>query len=188
VDIVKKCKWCGELKPVQEFHKNPRGRDGRRAECKSCTASYRKRRYAENREQEIERVGRWQRENAERLRAYRREYNKRPERKAAMRELHLKRTFGMTQAEYDAMLERQGGVCAICFRPPPDGISLHVDHEHATGRIRGLTCFPCNNALGLLQEDPARFARLAGYLDEHDPEVQAQAEIIRRRAYALVGR
>ena len=86
------------------------------------------------------------------------------------------------------MLEQQGGVCAICGRPPRPDISFHVDHDHATGQIRGLTCFPCNNALGLMQEDHERFARAAAYLDEHDPEVQELAARIRRRTYALVGR
>ena len=105
-----------------------------------------------------------------------------------MRELHLKRTFGISQADDDAMLEAQGGGCGICGRPPRPDISLHVDPHHEAGTIRGLTCFPCNNALGLMQEDHQRFARAAVYLDEHGPEVRRQAERIRERAYALVGR
>jgi hypothetical protein len=136
----------------------------------------------------VDRVRRWQQANPDKVRETRRRNNKRPERKAAMRELHLRRAFGITQAVYDQMLERQGGGCAICGRPPRPDISLHVDHDHTTGRIRGLTCFPCNNGLGQFGEDPQRLSRAAAYLDEHDPAVQELAERIRRRTYALVGR
>jgi hypothetical protein len=55
-------------------------------------------------------------------------------------------------------------VCAICKAPPNDVISLHVDHEHGTGRVRGCLCVKCNNAIGLFDEDPALFAAAVRYL------------------------
>lgn len=53
---------------------------------------------------------------------------------------------GITEADYNAMLAAQGGGCAICGNPPKTR-RLHVDHDHKTGRVRGLLCFRCNRAL-----------------------------------------
>ena len=61
------------------------------------------------------------------------------------------------------MLDQQGGVCAICNM---EHESYHVDHDHVTGRIRGILCFKCNNALGLFQDDPDRLQAALGYLAE----------------------
>lgn len=54
--------------------------------------------------------------------------------------------LGVTDAEYQALLTLQGGGCAICHRPPKTR-RLHVDHDHATGRVRGLLCHRCNRNL-----------------------------------------
>lgn len=88
----------------------------------------------------------------------------------------------MTIEDYDRMLAAQGGGCAICGRPPRDDISLHVDHDHETERIRGLLCFPCNNTLGDFNDDPVRLYAAANYL-ARDPEADA---LIRQRAHELV--
>lgn len=64
------------------------------------------------------------------------------------------------------MCAEQGGVCAICGRRPREGTHLHVDHDHETGRVRGLLCFSCNVAVGQLQHDPTRIVRAADYLDD----------------------
>ena len=77
----------------------------------------------------------------------------------------LRYKFGMSQAEYDAMVEQQGGKCAICRNGHcGSGGCLHVDHCHKTGTIRGLLCGKCNTAVGLLDDDPARAGSLAAYL------------------------
>lgn len=67
--------------------------------------------------------------------------------------------YGMTDEEYFALVEAQGGVCAICgttdgVRSDSDG-SLVVDHDHATGAVRGLLCGNCNLGIGFLRDDPA---------------------------------
>jgi hypothetical protein len=122
-------------------------------------------------------------ENPERLNAYQREYRKRPERKVADREGHLRRKYGMTVADYDRMFEAQGGVCAICFEARPEDRTLHVDHDHESGVIRGLLCFRCNNALGDFREEYELFQRAADYLDR-DEELAA---LTRERVSALGG-
>lgn len=56
--------------------------------------------------------------------------------------------LGVGDAEYEVMLLEQGGVCAICGNPPKEGgRRLHVDHDHRTGKVRGLLCFRCNRFL-----------------------------------------
>lgn len=54
--------------------------------------------------------------------------------------------LGVTDAEYTALLTVQGGGCAICNAKPKTR-RLHVDHDHATGEVRGLLCHRCNRAL-----------------------------------------
>lgn len=76
---------------------------------------------------------------------------------------HLRRKFGLTLDEYENLLRRQGGRCAVCGRRPGKA-SLHVDHDHKTGDIRGLLCFRCNGGLGQFKEQPARLLRAADYL------------------------
>lgn len=73
--------------------------------------------------------------------------------------------YGMSLADYDDLLARQGGGCAMCGATTnPDGPSLAVDHCHATGAVRGILCGPCNKGIGLLKDDPALLARGVEYL------------------------
>jgi hypothetical protein len=60
------------------------------------------------------------------------------------RHYHLMRRYGIGAAEVDAMVEAQGGLCAICGENPAE----HVDHCHDTGAVRGILCFNCNGMLG----------------------------------------
>jgi hypothetical protein len=78
------------------------------------------------------------------------------------RNYHLKQPYGITAADYDRMLAEQGGLCALCRERPAE----HVDHDHVTGRVRGLLCFCCNQGLGNFR-DRADVLRLAvGYLQQ----------------------
>lgn len=82
------------------------------------------------------------------------------------RDTHLRRTFGITQADFDAMLAVQDGCCAICKRSAEDSYKgLHVDHDHESGRVRGLLCHKCNMALGLLGDSVSALADAIAYLD-----------------------
>lgn len=87
------------------------------------------------------------------------------ERDARQRDLYLQRTYGITSEDYDALLEFQGGRCAIC-RKPPRKKRLVVDHDHRTGAVRGLLCpVACNyKLLGKRDSDPELFLRAYEYL------------------------
>ena len=76
------------------------------------------------------------------------------------RERHLQHSYGMTEDDVAAMLEAQHGVCAICQVAD----AAHIDHDHATGAVRGMLCFRCNAALGQFGDDPEVLVRAARYL------------------------
>lgn len=162
--MEKSCKRCGEIKPLTDFHRAAGARDGHRGECIACAKAYRKQWYANNRESAIANVKRWQQENAERLNAYRREHNATPERRRKQRDTYYRRTFGISADDFDAMLESQGGGCAICRKRPERLASLHVDHCHGTGRVRGIVCVNCNQGLGQFNDSPELLLRAAEYL------------------------
>jgi len=75
------------------------------------------------------------------------------------------RRYGITEAEYTALLNKQGGVCAICKKSPKE--RLCVDHVHdIMKRVRGLLCKPCNHAVGLLKDSPQTALNLHTYLTQ----------------------
>jgi hypothetical protein len=155
---MKRCRICNELKPF-EAHSRAKGRDGYRNDCKACNLAARATKYAADpdmRTRARQRVRAWQTENRERYLAKPAQYKLEGKLKIAARKSHLKRTFGITPEEYEARLAEQGGGCAVCQRPPKPGKSLHVDHDHDSGYVRGLLCFSCNAALGHLQDDIQR--------------------------------
>jgi hypothetical protein len=75
---------------------------------------------------------------------------------------HRRRTYGITEEQYDAMILSQDNVCAICNKPSHK--TLHIDHDHVTGRVRGLLCSGCNTGIGFFKEDIATLDRAIQYL------------------------
>lgn len=75
--------------------------------------------------------------------------------------------YGLTVGQRKALLDAQGGVCAICAGVNASGNRLALDHDHATGKVRGLLCHSCNVAIGHAKESPARLESLAKYLRLH---------------------
>lgn len=85
----------------------------------------------------------------------------------ATREYNRQYKYGISPEEFDAMLAAQGGGCAICGTTEwmGNGKVPHVDHDHATGRIRGILCGNCNLGIGKLGDDPVRLRAAAAYLE-----------------------
>ena len=179
LELFKKCPDCGKEKPVTEFSRNAARPDGLQFYCKACFSirsarNYRDRRlrrglkvrakvdvpeghkYCPGCQQVVAHDG-WHRSRrkadglASHCKACRR---------ARQRRDHLKRTFGLTPEALDALIRSQGGVCAICR----DGKPEHIDHDHDSGRIRGVLCGPCNMGLGLFKDDTSRLDSAIRYL------------------------
>jgi len=94
-----------------------------------------------------------------------------------MRRTYVLRTYGVSLEQLEKLLFEQVGTCAICLTPwkacVPAKMTLYestflnhlcVDHNHATGAVRGLLCNACNTALGLFCDDPGRLQRAITYL------------------------
>ena len=92
-----------------------------------------------------------------------------------VRRTSLKKLYGITAEEYDAMLESQGNVCAICKKPQPTKRRLSVDHDHETGKVRGLLCTTCNLVLGYHETDWLEKAK--AYLRRHSPSEPTNTSI-----------
>jgi hypothetical protein len=108
----------------------------------------------------------WRENNAEKLSAQKREHYALNKQKVVDRaRVHRLRGYGITPEDFDEMLHEQNGVCAICKTNTSDR-RLDVDHCHATGRVRGLLCRPCNHAVGFLKDDPLRFYSAIEYLKQ----------------------
>jgi hypothetical protein len=143
---VKTCTRCGEQATLEYFSLARKATATANAvyrpECKQCQS---------------DRAMEWFRQNPERT-------------SASKRRLNLL-TYGLTVEEYDAMVESQGGVCAICRKPPRGTHArdqrLVVDHCHTSGLNRGLLCNTCNRAIGLLGDDVELLYNAISYLTAH---------------------
>ena len=82
------------------------------------------------------------------------------------REEVLLSKYGLTLEAYDALLQAQGGKCKICREPPMGNLGrpLTVDHDHQTGRIRGLLCVSCNSMLGMAKDNTTTLLKAIQYL------------------------
>lgn len=144
------CSRCKVTKPVSEFNRysDPSApATGWRyySWCRDCARQQSATYGAANRPRRNERLRQWRQAHPE-------------EARALDRRRRLKR-YGLTQSDLDAMAARQGHRCALCRRR----VELVIDHDHVTGRVRGLICGQCNTLLGWL-ERPGVQSRLVPYL------------------------
>lgn len=137
---MKKCTKCGVTKPISMFWPDRR-RGGTLPHCKACKAAYAKRWRAANPHKARERY--WSNPQGERDR-------------------HLVRKYGVTRATYAKMFSDQGGCCAVCRKS--QARAFDVDHDHATGVVRGLLCTNCNRMIGHAGDDAKRLIAAARYL------------------------
>ncbi|MGZ9930008.1 endonuclease VII domain-containing protein [Streptomyces sp. NC-S4] len=184
---AKRCSRCKQDKPRGDFASNRSAADGLQAYCRECWAEYYKAR------QEVK--GRTVRVKVDVPSGHKRcpqceeikphsewEPNKttsdgwssycRSCRAKRNRASYFVRKYGITEAERDEMIAAQGGVCVICRIAPAE----HVDHDHQTGKVRGVLCFSCNAALGQFKDRPDVMRRAAAYVEGNlwNPTLVAQ--------------
>lgn len=143
---TKVCSKCGEEKPREAFHKAKQNKDGLMGFCGVCRNEKHKGQYQ-----------RWT-----------------PEQREKHRARVLKCRYGMTLEELEAMYQMQAGCCAVCEEPgdrpainekrASNAGVLCVDHDHATGAVRGLLCRACNQGIGQFRDDAEAIVRAAAYV------------------------
>jgi Autographiviridae endonuclease VII len=129
--MTKQCNKCSELKSLTEFFIDRNNKtNGRYSICKACKK---------------ERVYKWRENNRDQYNATQRNYTSKNY--AALR---LNR-YKITLPEYEKLLADQKGLCAICGKSnPSDKREMAIDHDHVTGKVRGILCYGCNRLMVLL--------------------------------------
>ena len=144
---------CGESKPISQYSYQVKAQGTRHSRCKACMnfehAMYMQVRTAENPSFRLEYQREWKRKNQ----------NGRRE--------NLKRLYGITLEQYEALLAEQGGKCAICGGVADEGSSMAVDHDHTTRETRGVVHSRCNLAIGFLRDSPRACRGAAEYLERY---------------------
>lgn len=183
---TKVCRTCGEEKHITDFYLHSTGKDGYRNNCKTCCLekmkenrdpvkrkAYIKQYYENNKNYIKEKSRKYREENLERVRETNKKYSESlrkidPEAaKLRARGYALKRKYGITLEQYDELLEKQNGSCAICSKHSSTfKTALAVDHDHRTGRIRGLLCTHCNYRMVAKHRDGDLLRKIADYIEQ----------------------
>ena len=129
--VSKTCSKCGNEKSLNDFHTNNRSKDGKQHRCKEC---------AKKHTQSATKA--WRLHNPESSRS------------SDLR-TKAKLKYGLSLDEIEDLLRSQGNLCAICkkhieFSAQDKRDKPHVDHDHKTGKVRGILCLTCNTGIGML--------------------------------------
>ena len=131
--------------------------------CKACYQESNQKWLSENREHRKHYNRKWKMQNEVHVKEEKKRWDD-EHRGDYMYEYHLKRMYGLTKDDYDRLLEAQNNGCAICGNPCDIHKKLSADHDHQTGRVRGLLCHRCNTGLGCFRDDPNRLLKAVEYL------------------------
>lgn len=146
--MINKCSTCKIEKPIDEFYKNKRHKNGHQSSCKICShrnaivssKKHKEKRYEYNKS--------WRKNNPQKIKQHR-------------LKTKLKQQYGISLEERNYLFTAQNGLCKICV----ENKATDVDHCHQTGRVRGLLCRACNNAIGLLRENKQILQNAITYLE-----------------------
>ena len=169
--MTKTCTKCNEPKELDEFASAHSTKDGLNCRCKSCISAYQKEYREKNREHRLETGREYYQENKEKLIAGQSERAK-AQREADPLAYSIKawkqQGINCTRAEDNQMYNDQEGCCAICKTHQSElKKTLHVDHDHENGALRGLLCRKCNLALGWVGDDLEGVMRFVNYLEKY---------------------
>lgn len=163
-----KCVLCGVDKPMTTEHFRSYKPGGLfRPRCIPCLSMKGKKYWADNKHRLKEKRRQYYQDHKEVILKKDKEYKLKHQEKRYLsnRRGELRRYYGISLEQYKEMWASQEGKCLICLRHE-DTLPkrLCVDHNHNTGKVRGLLCIRCNLAIGLLAESTDVFQRCVGYL------------------------
>lgn len=151
---MKICPKCGSSGP---FYKSKQSKDGLDFRCKKCRSDYRKSLLKISptyREGQIKSATEWQRLHPEKCRL-------------ATRRSRLKRIYNLSLSEWQLLFEKQNKCCSICKVIDPGKSGWHTDHNHLTGKVRGIICAFCNSVLGFSRDSILILESAISYLKSH---------------------
>jgi hypothetical protein len=175
---MKRCPKCSAIKPLEEFHKNSRSKDGRAGYCSKCAIEYNKQRHKATYNHKLPKKVKNEKIHCrkcekylDKSKFYRNLSYCRDCSKLVGHAANLKR-FGLTVEDYIDLEKSQNGLCKICNQPETHKRRLSVDHDHSCcpganscGKcIRGLLCFRCNAVLGQLGDNTDILDSMIEYL------------------------
>lgn len=170
INTLKRCSKCKEEKTRDCFVKDKNRKDGLYPQCKAC----RKKFDQDNKEKITVRRKIYDEkpENKKRQSNYNKKRREKPENIKREKDSHLKNNYGITIQEFEAFEKQQDERCRICKKHKSEAgrKGLHVDHNHKTGKVRGLLCTSCNQGLGRFKDNAVFLRNAADYIDEHDDE------------------
>lgn len=157
-----KCSKCLQALPASSFYSNKATKTGLTVYCKICSLSEQqkyyptkrlneRKKYAVNPAKSLLKNKKWRKDNPEKL-------------ALLFRARNLKK-YKLSLADYESICVKQGHVCSICKKPELTKKKfLAVDHDHNTGKIRGLLCLKCNTGLGHFKDSADLLVLAAEYL------------------------
>ncbi len=162
---TKQCPKCEYLQPIGEFSKDKTNSDGLQAYCKECNKQYGREYYERNRNGILRQSKKWGKKYRRTIRGQEvhRKASKKYSQSERRRKTWLKYKYDITPEQHEQMYLAQDGRCAICPEAVPYG-EICVDHDHITGRVRGLLCRKCNFMLGMANDDPKVLESAAKYM------------------------
>jgi hypothetical protein len=159
--MTKTCSKCGVPKDESEFRKEVTGKNGLRAQCRTCEIKREQIYRSVHRKETVAKKRLWRKEHPEKVREWnKRRYENNP---AISQDNNRRHKYGTDGV---ALLESQNGVCATCGAGLKKyGGAAHLDHCHKTKVVRGWLCQPCNMGLGCFKDDPSLLRKAAEYLE-----------------------
>ena len=155
----KRCNRCNADKDINEFGIDNRNGTGRKSWCRACHNKY-------HSDYRMSKMNVEERQSVEIFRGkVARNKVFKGDAKLKAKDSLLRRKYNITYFEWLTIIEKQKGKCAICEIDLDLNKDANVDHDHATGKIRGILCSFCNRALGLLKDDPSIIMKAYEYIN-----------------------
>jgi len=191
----KKCSKCCIVKDIREFQQDAGRKDGYKYWCKSCMNIYSREHYQKNKEHKAMLSRLYRIKNKDKINAHVREYRNKKKliaikngqptrqqkyyaktkedkhnhyelRKEIIKDRNIFRRYGITIEQRNKMIIDQNDRCAICNELLSNGKFTHIDHNHETGKVRGILCSNCNSGIGMFKDNIEILASAIKYLKQ----------------------